>query len=66
MDHLIQGLIELIAGIWRTDSDLRDDSVLGESEIERKDRRAIAWVCGGAIALVAVAGLGCWWWIQNR
>lgn len=66
MDDMIQGLIEFVAGIWRKDSELRDNSLLGESEIEKRDRKGVAWVCGGAIVLLAVAGFGFWWWLQNR
>ena len=66
MGDLIQVLIEFVAGVWRKDSDLRDNSVLGESEIEKQDRKGVAWVCGGTIVLLAVVGFGCWWWLQNK
>jgi len=47
-------LIELIARIWEADSELRDRSRFGESELDKRSRRTVAWICGGAIAILPV------------
>ena len=49
---MIDALIELIASIWRADTELRDSSRLGESRLDRDSRRFVAWLCGGAITLL--------------
>ena len=66
MGDLIQSLIEFVAGIWHTDSEMRDNSVLGESKADRRGRSAVARVCGGAIVLLVIVGLCCWWWIEKK
>jgi hypothetical protein len=66
MGNLIESLIDLVATIWRTDTEMRDNSVFGESEMERKDRKAVAWVCGGTIALLVLGGVVLLWWIQRQ
>lgn len=50
-------LIELVVRIWLADSGIRDRSLLGESELEKKSRRSVAWICGGAIALLLMAAI---------
>lgn len=45
-------LIELVRRIWHADSEMRDRSLMGESELDRQSRRAVAWICGGLIALL--------------
>jgi hypothetical protein len=50
-------LIELIARIWEADSQIRDRSRLGESPMEKQSRRTTAWICGGAIILLIIAGI---------
>jgi hypothetical protein len=55
-------LIELVARIWHADSEIRDRSVLGASQLERRSRRFVAWLCGGTIALLVLAGIA-WWWL---
>jgi hypothetical protein len=57
-------LIDLIARIWEADSEIRDRSVFGESELEKQSRRTVAWVCGGAIALIFI-GWVLWIWIAD-
>jgi hypothetical protein len=57
-------LIELIARVWEADSEIRDCSLLGESELEKQSRRSVAWLCGGAIALVVIAGI-LWAWLVD-
>jgi hypothetical protein len=49
---MIGGLIELIATIWPADSEMRDNSLLGESRLDKESRRFVAWLCGGAIVLL--------------
>jgi len=55
MGDLIEALIQFVAAIWGTDSDMRDNSAFGESPAERRDRRHVGWVCGGTILLNEVA-----------
>ncbi len=50
-------LIELVVRLWLADSAIRDRSLLGESELEKQSRRSVAWICGGAIALLLIAAL---------
>ena len=52
---MIGPLIELIARIWEADSEIRDRSVLGESELDKQSRRTVAWICGGAMAILFIA-----------
>jgi hypothetical protein len=66
MGSLIEMLVDFVAQIWTTDSDLRDSSVLGESREDRKDRKMVRWICGSTIVLVIVAGLIGWWWIEHK
>ena len=62
---MLGDLIELVAGIWQADSEIRDRSLLGESKMERRSRRFVAWICGGTIALLVLAGV-LWWWFAER
>lgn len=62
MEYLISVLIDLVVALWRGDREIRDGSLLGESEMERSVRRGVAWFCGG-IVLLLVAGWVWWrWW----
>ena len=63
---MLDGLIELIALIWGADSDMRDSSVVGESEMDRQSRRMVARICGGAIAVLVLLGTlgGLWWFLR--
>jgi hypothetical protein len=60
--NLLGALIELVARIWHTDSQMRDRSLFGESEMEKKSRRTVAWICGGTIFLLLAAGI-VWRWL---
>jgi hypothetical protein len=62
MDYLLELLIQLVAIVWRADSEIRDRSLLGESEMEKRARRTIARCCVGLIALLVIAWL-VWWWL---
>ena len=57
-------LIELIARIWEADSEIRDRSVLGQSELDKRSRRSVAWICGGAIAVVVIVVI-VWAWFGD-
>jgi hypothetical protein len=57
----ISQLIGFVVLIWDADVQIRDQSVLGESPMERDARKFIAWFCGGIIFLLVVAGV-IWWW----
>jgi len=61
---LLQGLVELIVAIWRADSEMRESSIVGESEMDRQSRRLMAWLCGGAVVLVVMAGV-LWQWLTG-
>ena len=58
-------LIELIARIWEADSDIRDRSRFGESELDKQSRRTVAWICGGATALILIAW-ALWVWFGDE
>jgi hypothetical protein len=55
--HFLGNLIELVARIWQANSQMRDRSLFGESELDRPGRRFVAWLCGRAIVLLMLAGL---------
>jgi len=59
-------LIELVVRIWHADSEIRDRSLLGESELEKRSRRSVAWLCGGTITLLILAGVAWWWFARQR
>lgn len=63
---MLGDLIELVARIWHADSAIRDRSLLGESEMDRQSRRFVAWLCGGTIALLVLAGVLWWWFTEHR
>lgn len=62
---MLGDLIELVARIWEADSEIRDRSLLGESEMEKRSRRSVAWLCGGVIALLILVGIA-WWWFTRQ
>jgi len=63
---MLGDLIELVARIWHADSEVRDRSLLGESEFDKRSRRSVAWLCGGTIALMVLAGIAWWWFSIHR
>jgi hypothetical protein len=63
---MLGDLIELVARIWRADSEIRDRSLLGESELDKRSRRSVAWLCGGTIALLVLTGVAWWWFTRQR
>ena len=63
---LIDILTDFIGAIWRADSELRDQSILGESEMDKSSRRFVAWLCGGAITFLfclGILGTIAWYWL---
>ena len=66
MGDFIGYLIEFVVRIWDADTEIRDRSILGESEMERDSRRFVAWLCGGIIFVLLVAGFLWWWFTRNR
>ena len=62
---MIAELIELVARIWHADSEIRDRSLLGESELDQRSRRFVAWLCGGTIVVLVLAGIA-WWWFTRQ
>jgi len=65
MGDFISYLIEFVARIWQVDSEIRDRSIFGESEMERDSRRFVNWLCGGIIFVLLVAGF-LWWWFTRK
>jgi len=63
---MLEYLIEIIASMWLADSGIRGRSHFGESEIEKRSRRSIAWLCGGTIAVLVLAGVLWWWFTEHR
>jgi len=63
--HVFHHLIELVARIWMADSQLRDQSMLGEGEFDKQSRRFVAKLCGGIILLLIVAGTALWWFTRK-
>jgi hypothetical protein len=59
---MFDSIAEIIRLIWQADTDRRDGSVTGESEMDRSSRRMVAWICGALIALLSVAS-ALWWWL---
>lgn len=59
--NFLADLIELVARIWHTDSEMRDRSLFGESEMEKRSRRTVRWVCGSMILALLVMWIAlCW------
>jgi hypothetical protein len=63
---MLDYLIEIVARIWHADSEIRDRSLLGESELDKRTRRSVAWLCSGTIALLVLAGIAWWWFTKHR
>jgi len=58
MWDFIGSLIEMVARIWVTDSEIRDESPMTSgSEFDKESRRFVAWLCGGIILLLLIGGL---------
>ena len=63
-NDLLSGLIEFVSALWKADSDLRDSSLVGESQMDRRSRRWVSVVCGTLISLLVVAGIA-WVWVTG-
>lgn len=61
MIHLVISLVCVICGV---DGSLNENSIVGESEWDRKSRKTTAWICYGLIGTFLVIGF-CWWWITG-
>lgn len=59
---MLAELIALVAALWKADSEIRENSILGESDMDRKSRRWVSIGCGTMIALLVMAGMA-WVWI---
>ncbi|MEO5914209.1 MAG: hypothetical protein ABIS50_08255 [Luteolibacter sp.] len=59
---MLEPLITLVALIWQTDSQMRERHVFGQSEMDKSSGRFTAWLCGGIIGLLALAGI-VWGWL---
>jgi hypothetical protein len=65
MMDLLAELIECVARVWHADSKIRDDSLFGESESDKRSRRFVGVLCGSVILLL-VAGGFMWWWVTRE
>ncbi len=54
---MLEGLIEIVALIWSGDREIRETSLIGQSEMDRKFGRVVAWICGGLITVLVLAGM---------
>lgn len=61
---MIPELIAFVARIWEADIETRSGGAFGTSETEKRSHRITSWLCGGAIALLVVAG-GAWIWLTK-
>ena len=62
---MLDQLVYLLMALWNADSEIRDSSLVGQSEMDRKSRSCVAIICGGLIALLLlISGIVCvvWWW----
>ena len=57
-------IAELIRLIWQADSDMRDGSRVGQSALDRRSRKFVAWICGIAIVVILSASLLFWWFVE--
>jgi hypothetical protein len=62
--HLFHDLIEFVVRIWIADSQLRDQSMLGSGEFDKRGRRFVAKLCGGIILLLLVVSGALWWFCR--
>jgi len=62
--NLLNGLFELVIRIWYADSQMRDQSLLGGDEFDRKSRVFVAKVCMGIILLLIIGAFECWWFTR--
>jgi hypothetical protein len=53
---MIEEMIVLVLTIWKADSTMRENSLVGESEMDRQSRRWVAIIC------VSLAVIGILWW----
>ncbi len=61
---MIAELIELTVRIWRADSQMLENSVVGESELDKQSRRLMAWLCGGVTVMLILVGIA--WVVLTR
>ena len=59
---MLAELIEFVAALWKADSEMRDSSIVGESEMDRRSRRWVSIICGTLLGLLAIAGIT-WAWL---
>lgn len=54
---MLDGVIELVSTLWNADRQIRDSSMVGESEMDRRSRRWVSIMCGTVITLLVLAGI---------
>ncbi|MEK7953746.1 hypothetical protein [Luteolibacter soli] len=64
IEFIVEGVFELVSLVWDAASEVRESSIVGESEMDRQSRRLLAWICGGVVSLV-VLGVVLWQWLMG-
>jgi hypothetical protein len=57
MSVLLEALADLVIAVWKADKTVRGSSLVGESEMDRRSRRTVAWICGSILTLLVLLGL---------
>jgi len=55
---MIDELIQFVARMWRINTEVRDQSLIGESDSGPYSKQTTAWICRVILALLFV----CWFW----
>ena len=58
-------LIDLVMAVWRADGAMRDQSVVGQSKMDRESRSCVSIICGVVVGLLLLAWViigVVWWW----
>lgn len=62
---MLEELLQLISTIHDKDRELREGSLLGQSELDRSAGRLVAWICGGLLLLTLAGAMG-WWFVVGQ
>lgn len=62
---MLHELLQLISIVYDKDREMREGSLLGQSELDRSAGRYVAWICSGLLVLI-LAGALVWWFYFER